>query len=103
MSLLSKDIAEFGSAIKAFKIDMVSSNDIVTFHGMKIHRSMDLNLLEDNELDLFHVLLHKSFVDKIPLIAKDWILPLHSKFVKEYEKRGKKHLSFDKLDEIGLL
>ena len=74
---------------------------VIDVSGISFYENMELTLFNTEDLDLGHVLLHKSYSDKNSLLPKEWIKSLHSLFVQEFQKRGKMHYQFDRLDEIS--
>ena len=99
MSNLQEDIKEFEERLDKIRVEAIGIRETSKFlHGIHFHPLMKLIGLKENELNLGHTLLHKCYVDKKPNIPKGWVIPLHTKFMEEFKRRGKNHFNFDRLD-----
>ena len=102
MSKFDEDIKIFEEKVDRIRKKSIGIRESSKFiHGLYFHPLMKVIGLTVEELDLGHTLLHKCYNDKNPQIPKNWITQLHTKFVKEFKRRKKKHYNFDILDNIN--
>lgn len=72
---------------------------VISFGGVKIRQDTDFSSFSNNELLLNHTCLHTSFSKRNKIKNSENIVRnIHERLVTELEKRGQKHVFFDKLD-----
>lgn len=96
---LSEDIELFTKKTQTLEESMNSSGNVVSLFGISFYDGMDFTYLNNDNLNLAHVVLHKNYHDKYPKIPKNWLKSMHSSLLIELEKRGIMHKNYDNLDK----
>lgn len=100
---LKKKIQELKEKNDNFKREFAQAKNVdesekVSFYNIELHPYMQFSVFDNNEIRLFHTIVHNIFaLDKS---KSDLLKTIHGHIVSEMEGRSINHFKFDRLDDI---